>query len=469
MRAFIGLCWLTIGAALMAGCGKSAPPGKLDLKDVDGYLRRLNASQTAGSKAIRAQIAQASRDLTAQLLAAKTEGIPVDPDQLQRPIPPPALDAAPDYERLMAILRTKPLDRRAGMLAGEARLSERAPEVLAAVRRMLAKRQDVMGLIRSATDKPQCVFVRRWSLGSMVLMPEFAPMREAARLLRAESCLIAKDGRDGEAIAEQARGFRLAEQAGSDPTLISHLVGTYIDSIALAGMEDILQMAGPNAQIADLVRRTVETHRPRLSLRRALRGEVACMTVTMDMLRRSPPEAMSLLQADTMAIANMPAYGAPPRPSVRRAIEPTNTVGATPVKVDIGVTQSSEDGSFHYTINGRSFPKPFLAKLGETQIWTITNSTPWSHPVHLHGFFFLVLDKNSVPVHPLEWKDTVSVPFKETVRFIVRFDDRAGSWMFHCHILDHAEGGLMGTVQLSATGEAQPDTGIMEHVHAATP
>jgi FtsP/CotA-like multicopper oxidase with cupredoxin domain len=168
----------------------------------------------------------------------------------------------------------------------------------------------------------------------------------------------------------------------------------------------------------------------------------------------------------TMAIANMPAYVEPPRQPVRRTIEPPSTAGATPVKLELGITQLS-DGSFHYLMNGVSFPKPFLAKLGETQIWTVTNNTVWSHPIHLHGFFFLVLDKNGAPAHPMEWKDTVTVPFKETVRFVVRFDERPGSWMFHCHILDHAEGGLMSTVQLTATGQPQVDVGVMDHVHTA--
>ena len=48
----------------------------------------------------------------------------------------------------------------------------------------------------------------------------------------------------------------------------------------------------------------------------------------------------------TMAIANMPAYVAPPRQPVRRTIEPPSTAGATPVKLEIGITQLS-DGSFH--------------------------------------------------------------------------------------------------------------------------
>ena len=88
---------------------------------------------------------------------------------------------------------------------------------------------------------------------------------------------------------------------------------------------------------------------------------------------------------------------------------------------------------------------------GETQVWTVTNKTKWSHPFHLHGFFFQVLDETGAPVHPLAWKDTVSVPFEQTARFVVRFDDRLGSWMYHCHVLDHADGGLMGIVQVGAT------------------
>jgi FtsP/CotA-like multicopper oxidase with cupredoxin domain len=37
-------------------------------------------------------------------------------------------------------------------------------------------------------------------------------------------------------------------------------------------------------------------------------------------------------------------------------------------------------------------------------------------PLHLHGFFFLVLDEKQEPVRPLEWKDTVDIPFEQTRR-----------------------------------------------------
>jgi FtsP/CotA-like multicopper oxidase with cupredoxin domain len=69
-----------------------------------------------------------------------------------------------------------------------------------------------------------------------------------------------------------------------------------------------------------------------------------------------------------------------------------------------------------------------------------------------------VLDSDGKPVRPLEWKDTVNVPFKKSLQVLVRFDERPGQWMVHCHILDHAEGGLMTTVQLG-------DVPTREHIH----
>jgi suppressor of ftsI len=70
------------------------------------------------------------------------------------------------------------------------------------------------------------------------------------------------------------------------------------------------------------------------------------------------------------------------------------------------------------------------------------------HPFHLHGFQFQVLDRNGVPEPFRSWKDTVNVPKHESVRFIVRFDQFPGKWMFHCHILDHEDHGMMGVLEI---------------------
>ena len=130
-------------------------------------------------------------------------------------------------------------------------------------------------------------------------------------------------------------------------------------------------------------------------------------------------------------------------PVLQRTIEPISTDGAT--EVPIALTE--QPGSpLSLGINGVPFSasEPLMADVGETQVWTITNTIDFAHPFHLHGFFFQVLSPDGV----LEWKDTVNVPVDGTVRFVVRYDDRPGTWMFHCHILDHADAGMMGSLMV---------------------
>ena len=151
----------------------------------------------------------------------------------------------------------------------------------------------------------------------------------------------------------------------------------------------------------------------------------------------------------TMEFADLPTYrGSAPR-ATSRSIAPLDLTNAT--RVDIALTLTTNvDGLTQFGINGRPFSEERTrsARVGETQLWTIRNTTKWSHPFHLHGFFFQVLDDHDQPVQPLAWKDTVDVPFEQTVKVVVRFDDRPGMWMYHCHILDHADLGLMGMLDV---------------------
>ena len=131
---------------------------------------------------------------------------------------------------------------------------------------------------------------------------------------------------------------------------------------------------------------------------------------------------------------------------VSRALPMPVVEGATPVNVLLTLPPM-ENGKSEFRVNGVPFwkAKPFIASLGVTQLWIINNDSDWDHPFHLHGFFFHVIDDQGQPVRPLAWKDTVNIPMKTTVRLLVTFDERPGEWMFHCHILDHAAGGMMGT------------------------
>ena len=151
-------------------------------------------------------------------------------------------------------------------------------------------------------------------------------------------------------------------------------------------------------------------------------------------------------------------------PSIARTIVPPDAAGATPVSVVLTLPPKDANGQSEFRVNGVPYwkAKPYLAKLGETQLWEIRNDTEWDHPFHLHGFFFIPVGAQGNPIRPMEWKDTLNIPMKSTARFLVTFDERPGEWMFHCHILDHAEGGLMGTVKVG-------DAPVREHVHGRKP
>ena len=86
--------------------------------------------------------------------------------------------------------------------------------------------------------------------------------------------------------------------------------------------------------------------------------------------------------------------------------------------------------------------------LGTTEIWQVENLVGMDHPFHLHGFSFQVLDRNGEPEPYASWQDTVNVPAHSMVRFVVRFTDYPGKWMFHCHILDHESAGMMGILEV---------------------
>ncbi|MGE0125291.1 MAG: multicopper oxidase family protein [Vicinamibacterales bacterium] len=151
----------------------------------------------------------------------------------------------------------------------------------------------------------------------------------------------------------------------------------------------------------------------------------------------------------TIAFTDEAPMKAPALPAITRDITPPAAAGATPVAMVLTLPPQ-EAGQSEFRINGVPYwkAKPFEARLGETQLWTITNDTEWDHPYHLHGYFFMVVDEAGRPIGPKVWKDTVNVPMKSTARVLVHFDERPGEWMIHCHILDHAEGGLMGTVRV---------------------
>jgi FtsP/CotA-like multicopper oxidase with cupredoxin domain len=69
-----------------------------------------------------------------------------------------------------------------------------------------------------------------------------------------------------------------------------------------------------------------------------------------------------------------------------------------------------------------------------------------AHPFHIHGVQFRVIERDgsAPPINERGWKDTVLVYPYETVRVLVQFQKK-GKFVYHCHILEHDDMGMMGS------------------------
>jgi FtsP/CotA-like multicopper oxidase with cupredoxin domain len=105
-----------------------------------------------------------------------------------------------------------------------------------------------------------------------------------------------------------------------------------------------------------------------------------------------------------------------------------------------------------FGINGRPMDMGRIDQrvpLGDIEIWEIINQSPMAHPFHIHDTQFRIIDRNGRAASAGEQglKDTVLVYPREKVRIITQFEnytDANTPYMFHCHILEHEDAGMMG-------------------------
>ncbi len=111
----------------------------------------------------------------------------------------------------------------------------------------------------------------------------------------------------------------------------------------------------------------------------------------------------------------------------------------------------TEDKKGFY-INGEKFAPdaaPMVrAKIGTLQHWRIVNATKELHPMHIHQVHFLAYAENDKPIASPLWLDTVNVPYGGSVDVIMDFTDPVirGMSVFHCHLLNHEDKGMMAKV-----------------------
>lgn len=107
-------------------------------------------------------------------------------------------------------------------------------------------------------------------------------------------------------------------------------------------------------------------------------------------------------------------------------------------------------GMMSATINNQTFDGTRVdttVQFGSVEEWLLTNTSPLDHPLHLHVWPMQIIEQGGRPVDSLIWQDVVNIPARSTTRVRIAFKDFSGKTVYHCHILDHEDAGMMGIIQ----------------------
>ncbi|MEU0373257.1 multicopper oxidase domain-containing protein [Streptomyces sp. NPDC006283] len=164
----------------------------------------------------------------------------------------------------------------------------------------------------------------------------------------------------------------------------------------------------------------------------------------------SPDQVGQVLRFDVVRTAADPSRV----PSVLRTLPP---LPAASVERSFELRMSDESGApgAQGLINGKVFDHDRIdtrIRHGAGEIWTVTNpGTLVPHNFHLHLVQFRVLERNGKAPDASEsgLKDTVRLLPGETVRLHATFDTYRGTYVYHCHLLDHSAMGMMAQMRIS--------------------
>jgi len=107
-------------------------------------------------------------------------------------------------------------------------------------------------------------------------------------------------------------------------------------------------------------------------------------------------------------------------------------------------------GMMNFTINGRAVDPDRIdtrAALNTFEEWEFVNSSMMDHRMHIHTNPFQVVEPDGGVAR--SWKDMILVPTGDRVRVRTVFRDFVGAAMYHCHILDHEDLGMMGRLEIA--------------------
>lgn len=146
------------------------------------------------------------------------------------------------------------------------------------------------------------------------------------------------------------------------------------------------------------------------------------------------------------AVPGLPAPPAQPAPRDLRSAEATT-------RRRLVFAMAMGGSGMTFTIDGKKFDPGRVDQavtFGAMEEWTIANASPMDHPVHLHVWPMQIVAEAGRPVPDIRWQDVVNVPAGSDVTVRILFDTFPGRTVFHCHILDHEDRGMMGVIQAVA-------------------
>jgi FtsP/CotA-like multicopper oxidase with cupredoxin domain len=117
----------------------------------------------------------------------------------------------------------------------------------------------------------------------------------------------------------------------------------------------------------------------------------------------------------------------------------------------------TEEGQQPKMFDMRSSTPNVIAQQGTVEDWIIENRSSELHDFHIHQLHFLLLDYMGKPAHEDFLRDTVNVPFytgrgltypSVRLRMDFRDPDTIGTFVYHCHILEHEDKGMMGSIRV---------------------
>lgn len=211
-------------------------------------------------------------------------------------------------------------------------------------------------------------------------------------------------------------------------------------------VSELLLSPGERAEV--LIRGEQEPGEYRLLDLPYSRGHMGMMGSMMGRNRRKRQNAQDSLQT----LATLAYSGQVEPQSLPQKLLPVDALEAPTAERQFALNHGMVPGQgMVFLINGKSFDPQRIdteVALDTIEDWEISNTGVMDHPFHLHTNPFQVVARNGQPTTYQAWKDTVLVPTGETVRIRIPFRDYPGKTVYHCHILDHEELGMMGTIEM---------------------